>query len=447
MTEAKRRNSGLRMISVGMIFLFNPCINIIDVLPDIFGIMLILGGLRKYSDLLLELYEAKKSFEKAAWVSLFGFFAMFFSPSADDFTKLSLAIAVWLLECIFIVPAMKKLFFGMDDLRIRLCDRGDEEVFSGAGIFSEIFMNARSALAILPLCVPLFFEKKEEDIVSGGAVVNVDSAVRVMTVMCAVVSLVLGIVWLVTSLKCMRELRSDEEFVSFAQEKYNAEIAANTSLQKKRSVRRFAAVSAAAIPFLCGVPFGGKPLIPEFVFGIITAVAIACAGELFSAGKKKLYILCGAFSAVSAASMIFGCVYAEGFFGRLYPYEAEGFLTAFLPYAIAETVSMALIIMIFSALRQGICDMTEKCVGWSGDDVISGKQDAEIKKKLKRRATAAFIFETIYAFATVVSVVAAPFGDINTLFSMGWVLRLLLSIVMLVLCIWTGDGIKNETGK
>ena len=91
--------------------------------------------------------------------------------------------------------------------------------------------------------------------------------------------------------------------------------------------------------------------------------------------------------------------------------------------------------------------MTEKCVGWSGDDVISGKQDAEIKKKLKRRATAAFIFETIYAFATVVSVVAAPFGDINTLFSMGWVLRLLLSIVMLVLCIWTGDGIKNETGK
>ena len=69
------------------------------------------------------------------------------------------------------------------------------------------------------------------------------------------------------------------------------------------------------------------------------------------------------------------------------------------------------------------------------------------KKKLKRRATAAFIFETIYAFATVVSVVAAPFGDINTLFSMGWVLRLLLSIVMLVLCIWTGDGIKNETGK
>lgn len=447
MTESKRSSSGLRMISVGMIFLFNPCINIIDVLPDVFGIMLILGGLGKFSELLQELGEAKKGFGKAAWVALIGFFAMFFSPSADDFTKLSLAIAVWLLECIFIVPAMKKLFSGTDDLRIRLCDRGNEETFSGAGIFSEIFIIARSALAILPLCVPLFFEKKEEEIVSGGGATSVDSAVRVMTVMCAVVSFVLGIVWLALSLKCMKELRSDEKFVSLATEKYNAEVATNTSLQKKRSVRRFAAVSAAAIPFLCGVPFGGKPLIPEFMFGIITAISVACAGELFSARKKKLYILCGMFSAVSAASMIFGCVYAEEFFGRLYPYEAEGFWSSFLPYAVSETASMILAIMIFSVLRRAICDMTEKCVGWSGEDVLSGKQDAEIKKKLKSRATATFASEALYAFATVAAVVTAPLGDINTLFSMGWVLRMLLCAVVLVLCIWTGDGIKNETGK
>ena len=203
MTESKRRTSGLRMISVGMIFLFNPCINIIDVLPDIFGIMLILGGLRKYSDLLLELYEAKKSFEKAAWVSLFGFFAMFFAPSADDFTKLSLAMAVWLLECIFLIPAMKNLFCGTDDLRIRLTDRGDEATFSGTAAFSSVFLVVRSVAAVLPLCMPLFFEKKEEDIVTGGSATDVGSVIRVMTVICAAVSLVIGIAWLVSSIKCM----------------------------------------------------------------------------------------------------------------------------------------------------------------------------------------------------------------------------------------------------
>ena len=132
MTKPRKGSAGLWLISAGMIFLSNPCINIIDVLPDVIGILLILAGIRKYADLLPGLYDAKRNFEKAAWVSLAGFFAMFFAPSADDFTKLSLAMAVWLLECIFLIPAMKNLFCGTDDLRIRLTDRGDEATFSGA---------------------------------------------------------------------------------------------------------------------------------------------------------------------------------------------------------------------------------------------------------------------------------------------------------------------------
>lgn len=43
MTDLRRRSKDLWLISAGMIFLFNPCINIIDVLPDVIGIVLILS--------------------------------------------------------------------------------------------------------------------------------------------------------------------------------------------------------------------------------------------------------------------------------------------------------------------------------------------------------------------------------------------------------------------
>ena len=71
----------------------------------------------------------------------------------------------------------------------------------------------------------------------------------------------------------------------------------------------------------------------------------------------------------------------------------------------------------------------------------------KIKKKLKGRVTGVFVIECIYAAVTAVATAASPFGEINTLFSMGWVLRLLLCAVMLVLCIRTGDGVISETEK
>lgn len=80
MTDLRRRSKDLWLISAGMIFLFNPCINIIDVLPDVIGIALILFGIRKYADLSSELGEAKKGFGKAAWVSLAGFLQCYFRP-------------------------------------------------------------------------------------------------------------------------------------------------------------------------------------------------------------------------------------------------------------------------------------------------------------------------------------------------------------------------------
>ncbi len=447
MTGSGRKRGRLGFVMAGIVMLFNPCINIIDVLPDVFGILLILYGISRMADISPDVEEAKKGFEKAAWVGLFALAAMLVSLGADNYTKLSLAFAAWLLECIFIIPAMKKLLVGADDLRVRLIDRGNEEAFSGAATLSSLFFVIRSVAAVIPLSMPLFFEKKEEDITSGGGGGNIESVINVATVICAVLSLIIGIVWLVSVLKCFYELCSDKEFENAVCEKYETEIKPDDSLWKKRYAKRFITIYTVSLIFFVGIPLDGLPYIPEYAFGVFTMAAVLLGGYFFSEYRKKLLWLCGIFTVISVTATVLGFVYGGKFGERLYPYEAEGFFSAFVPYAMAETAALALAVAILGIIRKAQLGMIEKCVGWKGDAGFEGKQGNTVKKQLKKRVTLTFVLQCIYAAVSVAAIVLAPLGDLNVIYSMGWVARFVLCAAMMISAELAGDGILNETEK
>ena len=58
------------MLGAGLFFLFNPNINIIDVLPDAVGYFLILVSIGKLCDLCPELEDARSAFIRMFWISL-----------------------------------------------------------------------------------------------------------------------------------------------------------------------------------------------------------------------------------------------------------------------------------------------------------------------------------------------------------------------------------------
>ena len=53
----------LGYLLLGLVFLFNPNINVIDVLPDVIGCLFILKGLSKLSDLNRHIASAKQTSE------------------------------------------------------------------------------------------------------------------------------------------------------------------------------------------------------------------------------------------------------------------------------------------------------------------------------------------------------------------------------------------------
>jgi hypothetical protein len=104
---------------VGCIFLFNPFINIIDVLPDFIGYIFILRALSELSDLERNIHNARKRFKCAMWVSLVKCALIFASMIFDSTWYLILTFSFGILESMYLVPAFLDLFHGISYLEER----------------------------------------------------------------------------------------------------------------------------------------------------------------------------------------------------------------------------------------------------------------------------------------------------------------------------------------
>ena len=104
---------------VGCIFLCNPFINIIDILPDFIGYLFIMKALSELSDLDRNIGTARKKFKAAMWVSLVKAALVFASMIFDSTWYLILTFTFGLLECMYLIPAFIDLFYGISYLEGR----------------------------------------------------------------------------------------------------------------------------------------------------------------------------------------------------------------------------------------------------------------------------------------------------------------------------------------
>ena len=104
---------------VGCIFLCNPFINIIDILPDFIGYLFILKALSELSDLERNIRNARKRFQSALWVSLVKSALVFGFMIYDSTWYLILTFSFAVLECMYLVPAFIDLFYGISYLEER----------------------------------------------------------------------------------------------------------------------------------------------------------------------------------------------------------------------------------------------------------------------------------------------------------------------------------------
>ncbi len=124
---------------VGCIFLFNPFINIIDVLPDFIGYLFIMKALSELSDLERNIRNARARFKSAMWVSLVKCALIFASMIFDSTWYLILTFSFGILESMYLIPAFIDLFYGISYLEGRYTNHKSrfEAVAKFGGIFDK----------------------------------------------------------------------------------------------------------------------------------------------------------------------------------------------------------------------------------------------------------------------------------------------------------------------
>lgn len=433
---------GIGLILAGMIFLFNPFINVIDVLPDFIGYLLILHGMSKIADLEVKLSGAKMKMNHALYVSLgrFAVMALSFVADFDATLKLVFVFAFAVLDIFFVLPAFSSFFEGLEYAQFRFTDKAESQKLSNAGKMTSVFLIVRSAGSVLPELTSLMTDYGY--VQSGGGGLADNSVLRVMlTIVCAAAVLIFGIVWLSMVWGALSEVRKNKAFISVLEEKYAKEILTDKVLAMKRSVKGFWRIWFAAFFFLICISIDYHYIVPEFAFGVCAFFAFQRAKD-YDYEPKKTSILCFCSTGTMAAAYALLWRYSAHIGSDLFPYENGDFLKYYLPYVIFALVGYLLIILVCKRANSVMKKMTEDCIGLrESTDARRREIDEERRRHICVRTDRLFKVECVYIAASAVLMALVPW------FSLAWATRTVFDVIVIIFIYSIMSDVSAEAEK
>ncbi len=113
------------LLTVGILFLFNPDVNLIDVLPDCIGYLCICFAIARAADLCGELADAHAEFRRLFWITLSKLPAWLIATLitarsvGEETILLSMTFVYAVAETVFGIRAFTRLFAGLTYLGTR----------------------------------------------------------------------------------------------------------------------------------------------------------------------------------------------------------------------------------------------------------------------------------------------------------------------------------------
>ena len=155
--KARKKELSPLLFIPAAIFLFNPNINLLDILPDFIGYLFIMRALAGIDELVPHFDAARRGFLKLFWIALakipaYFIMAALVGDSTDGRVTITLfALSFGIAEIVFSFGAIAELFEGIYYLRARHgLLSGGERIFDDARTAAYVFAVARPVLAFLP---------------------------------------------------------------------------------------------------------------------------------------------------------------------------------------------------------------------------------------------------------------------------------------------------------
>ncbi len=278
---------GLSAWVVGAIFLFDPFMGVFDFLPDAIGYLLIALALYRFSDMDDRLSDASRAAGKLALLGAARQVAMLLtyalvSPTERPVFILLMVFSLGVLDVLMFIPLWRNIAAGFTYLGSRvdavavfdrtrrggrlhlrpLCER--------YAAFSIIYFVCKETLAVLPEVSVLTHERGGTEW-GGNSLYNFIGLLRMAAIL---VSMVLGIVWLVKTIGFIRKLKADKPFIASLHRKYETEVLIRRDLFAMRAVKAsLVSLSAAAVLSL-DLYVEGVSIMPDLLAAVLMILSI-----------------------------------------------------------------------------------------------------------------------------------------------------------------------------
>lgn len=228
---------GIGYILVGFLFLINPVIHVLDLLPDCIGFFLIMKGLSQTALFVDHLSEARDKFGKLALIELVKVFSILLWPMVSDSGMLLLTFVFSILELLYFIPATKELKEGFDFAGLwyqgeavyaKKVHKGNTEkgrpVELGAHWLRSawVFYGLRIACSIAPELTAL----QLYDYVGTVNTISLrySDYKPFLYVLLGLIVVIVGVAWYVRTYRYWNGIRKDTAFVARLQQKYKRDI-------------------------------------------------------------------------------------------------------------------------------------------------------------------------------------------------------------------------------
>ena len=364
---AKKEKRSMRIpwsaIALSFAFIFNPNISIVDPLPDFFGYIILSLSLVKLSFICEGLTDARRAFERMILIDGAKILALLWVFGIDAASERNSSLLLWsfvfgCLEIGFLAPALVKLFDGLSELgnfhkntAIHGSDKpGGHSYTDKLKLFSVFFVVFKAVMALLPELADLTNASYDET----TAFVNIYRYIAVMRGFCFVPVLIVGVVWLVKSVKYFARIRSDKILCESVEKLYTEKILPKDGIFTIRNVKVatwfFVASSILSIDF----KLDGVNLFPDILVIAFMIPALAYFCKTTNLNIKAPI----AFMSVYGVSVILSDL-LEAYFLSKYTYNAiEKSDAAFLTYCIyvgsvvlKSVIFVCLLAVIFKEIR------------------------------------------------------------------------------------------------
>ena len=273
-------------ILAGLVFLFNPHINIIDILPDAIGYGLILYGILRLSHINAAMTEAASRFKILLIVSLCKLPCLYvysIVTPEEQIWILLLSLAFGITEAVLGFLAFGSLFTSLDGLCDQTRDSHVTAKLPTVRLMTSIFVIVKPVMAILPDLTLLIDDRY-------GVVTAFDRSLKsfrgLFNVFSFVLTLIFGIIWLVTVLGYFRGIRKDSAFLDEIAEKIAA-----YEKEDRRGKFRYLITTLGfllyAFLFCLELKIEGYSILPPFVNAALFGIATYLLYRFYRGGEKK----------------------------------------------------------------------------------------------------------------------------------------------------------------